>query len=55
MVVYAERSWWRAPHNRQLTRDEARQLVGELAAEMKINVELAFSNGTELIHAKGTG
>jgi hypothetical protein len=53
MVVYGNRSWWRAPTNQPLTKEEARDLVRRLAAEMKINVELAFSDGTELIRGKG--
>lgn len=53
MVVYGNRSWWRVPANQPLTKEEARDLVRRLAAEMKINVELAFSDGTELIRGKG--
>ena len=53
LVVYADRARWRAPADQPLTRDEARELLRELAKEMKTNIELAFSDGTELIYWRG--
>lgn len=49
MVVHAEGCRWVLPEEREMTPDEARELTQKLAADMKINVELALSTGTELV------
>jgi hypothetical protein len=49
MVVYGERCFWRAPQARAMTRDEVRQVVGQLATALPAPVEIAFGDGNEIV------
>jgi hypothetical protein len=49
MVIYGERSFWKAPDERAMTRDELRTLITQLASALGAPVELAFTDGSEVI------
>ena len=52
MVVYGERCFWKAPDDRAMTREEVRQLVGELATAVGAPIEIAYWDGSEVVGRK---
>ena len=47
LVINGDRCRWTAPEEASMTRQEVRALAQELATEMNVRVDLAFSDGSE--------
>jgi|HubBroStandDraft_1064217.scaffolds.fasta_scaffold283527_1 translation initiation factor IF-3-like protein len=49
VVIFGESGWWFAPEARKMSKDEVRDLARELAAAMRLRIELWLSEGPEII------
>jgi hypothetical protein len=47
MVIYGEKCAWTTPEPRKMSRDEVRGLARDLAAEVRVRIDLWFSDGSE--------
>jgi hypothetical protein len=52
MVVYGDRSTWTKPERHRIPADDLRRLVGELAQDMHINIELQFADGSQVFYGR---
>jgi hypothetical protein len=49
MVIYPGSCWWMLPREARMQPDEVRRLAQELANEMRINIDVAFHDGSEIL------
>jgi hypothetical protein len=52
MVVYGDRCFWTKPERLPISADDLRRLVGELAVDMRINVELYLAGSSQIFHGR---
>jgi hypothetical protein len=53
MVVYGDQSTWTMPGRDSITAEDLRRLVGELARDMRINVELDLAGASQVFRGRG--
>ena len=55
MALYPGGCWWLVPSETQMQPNEVRRLGQELATEMQISIDLAFTNGSEVVRPRLRG
>jgi hypothetical protein len=53
MIVYGDQSTWTKPEHDLISAEDLRRLVGELAREMAINIELDLAGAAEIFRGRG--
>jgi hypothetical protein len=54
MVVYGDQSTWMKPERHSISADDLRRLVGELASDMRINIELDLAGASQVFRGRGS-
>ncbi len=55
IVIFGESGWWSAPEARRMSQREVRDLARELAAAMRVRIELWLSGRSVIIQAPDEG
>jgi hypothetical protein len=55
MVIYGERCAWTSPERRPMARADVTRLTQELANEMRIKIDVAFSDSSEIVSPTRAG
>jgi hypothetical protein len=49
LVIFGESCWWTSPDQRQMTKEEVRTLVRQLATAQALCIDLAFADERETV------